>query len=105
MTRRDVLAGLDCTFSPRINRPRGDSTPGSLQTQPISAASCSAGALTGDTGREGGLLAYHVPISLNGVNAVHDRLYRAALLSRQRLKDAVRRAEQARAYDIGPCRE
>ncbi len=95
-TRRDVLARLDCTFSPRINRPRGDSTSGGLRTQPTSAASSTAAALTGSAPREGGLVSYQVSEGLNGVNAVHNRLYRAALLSRQRLQEAVRRAEQAR---------
>ena len=93
-TRRDVLARLHCTFTPRINRTRNDTYLTNQRTQAVGAASSMAGTPQGGAPRHGVLVSQQATVGSSGVNAVHDRLYRVALLSRQQLQAAVRRAKQ-----------
>ena len=89
-----MLDRLQCTLSPRINRHNGKGAVGSRHCQPESTAPSATQLLSGTA--EGGLAVPHTSERLHGISPVHDRLYRAALLSRQRLNAVVRSAEQAR---------
>ena len=110
-TRREVLARLQCTFTPRINRFGGEGAVSSRHGQ-SNGTTPSAASPRLVMNVAGGRSA-RPQTSESSLSTAHDRLYGAALLSRERLKAVVRSAEQARcswacSRDVGrhvclPC--
>ena len=89
-----MLARLQCTFSPRINRPSGGGAVSSRQGQLDGIASSAVSPQLFSNIAEGRLELQQMSERSQIISPVHDRLYRAAMLSQERLEAAMRSGEQ-----------